>query len=369
MNTETPLSGSPRLMSLDALRGFDMFWIIGGEGLLASLAKGTDSQLLNKLLPQFEHVPWEGFNFIDLIMPLFLFIVGVALPFSFSKRRARGDSKAKLYGHIVNRTVILFLLGMVAQGNFLAFDPSKLHIFCNTLQAIAAGYLLAALLMLNLTIIGQMLATAGLLFLFWGLMVLVPVPGYGAGVLSPEANLAIWLDHAVLGRFQDGTIYSWILSSLTFAGTTMLGVFAGHLLRSQLSKTAKFLSLAAAGAGCLAAGWFWAKWFPIIKHLWTSSFVLYSGGMCLLLLAVFYLVIDVWEFRKWAFGFSVIGINAIAVYMVTRLFDFRVIGDIFVNGLSKWTGPWHEFVRAVAGFAIIWLLLWWMYRKRSFIKI
>ena len=187
--------------------------------------------------------------------------------------------------------------------------------------------------------------------------------------MTPDANLAIWLDHKIFGQFQDGTNYSWILSGLTFGATTMLGVFAGQLLRSNHSQRDRVLILLAAGVGTLLLGWSWGKAFPIIKHLWTSSFVLYSGGMCYLLLALFYLVIDVLGYRKWAFVFTVIGMNAIAVYMVTRLLDFRILADILVAGLADWMGNWHEFMQGLVAFAIIWLILWWMYRKKSFIKI
>jgi predicted acyltransferase len=154
----------------------------------------------------------------------------------------------------------------------------------------------------------------------------------------------------------------------------MMGVFAGHLLRSEKTNSQKVLLLMALGVGSLALGWIWNGWlwifsFPIIKHLWTSSFVLYSAGWCFLLLAFFYLVIDVWGFKKWAFGFVVIGMNAIAVYMATRVFNFRNIGDIFVGGLEKWVGPWFSLIQAAAGFAVVWLILFWMYRKKTFIKI
>jgi len=200
-------------------------------------------------------------------------------------------------------------------------------------------------------------------------MTLVPVPGYGAGVLTPDGNLAIYLDKLILGQFQDGTSYTWILSSMTFGCTVMLGAMAGELLRSERKQTAKVLWLLGAGVGCLLLGLMWGNWFPIINHLWTSSLVLFSGGWCLLLLALFYLVIDVWGLRKWAFGFVVIGMNAIAVYMATRLFDFHHIGNIFVGGLDKWLGPWNDFVQTTAAFAVVWLILYWMYRKKSFIKI
>ena len=264
---------------------------------------------------------------------------------------------------------LLFALGMVAQGNLLACDLSKLHIYCNTLQAIAAGYLIASILMLNMRFVWQMITTAGLLLLFWALMAWVPVPGYGAGVLTQDANLAIYLDKLILGRFQDGTNYSWILSSITFGCTVMLGVMAGQLLRSERSQADKVVWLLGAGVGTLVLGLLWGKSFPIIKHLWTSSFVLFSAGWCYLLLALFYLVIDVWGLRKWAFGFMVIGMNAIVVYMATSLFYFGNIGNIFVGGMAKWLQQWNDFVQAAAAFAVVWLILYYMYRKKSFVKI
>ena len=358
-----------RLESLDALRGFDMFWIVGGSWIFGSLDAIFGSPLTGLIDRQLEHVPWNGFRFWDLIMPLFLFIVGVAMPFSSAKRLARGDSRKKLYSHIVMRFFILFILGMVAQGHLLSYDLAKLHICCNTLQAIAAGYLIGSIIMLNLKIRWQIGATAGLLLLFWALMAWVPVPGFRAGQLTPEGNLAIYLDKLIQGPFQDGTDYSWILSSLTFTGTVMMGVFGGLLLRSKKTQLQKVLWLFGAGILSIGVGLFWSIWFPIIKHLWTSSFVLFSGGLCFLLLGFFYLVMDVWGYRKWAFMFKVIGMNAIFVYMITRLFDFRRIGDIFVGGLADRLGPWNGLVQGLAGFAVIWLILYWMYRKRTFVKI
>jgi len=361
---------SGRLMSVDALRGFDMFWIIGGDApILRGLAKGTGSEFLNKLLIQFDHVSWEGFRAWDLVMPLFLFVVGVVMPFSFNKRLERGQSKRQLYFHIVKRVVILWVLGMVAQGNLLEYDLSTLQIYSNTLQSIAAGYLISSILILNLNIRWQMVTTVVLLLLFWALMVWVPVPEYGAGVLTEEGNLAIYIDNLILRQFSDGYTYTWVLSSITFAGTVMLGVMAGHLLRSGKRQAIKVLWLLAAGAGCLVLGWVWGLVFPIIKHIWTSSMVLYAGGWSFLLLALFYLVIDVWGLRKWAFGFVVIGMNAIAVYMAVHVFDFKHVGNIFVGGLAEWLGDWNYFVQEVAAFVVIWLILYWMYREKTFIKI
>jgi len=365
-----------RIMSIDALRGFDMFWIIGGWSIFRGLHEKFDNSTTQWLTRQMSHVKWEGFTPWDLIMPLFLFVVGVVMPFAFNKRLELGHSKSRLYRHIIMRFVILFILGMIAQGRLLEYDLSQLRIFSNTLQAIAVGYVISAVIILNLKLVWQLITTGALLLLFWALMMLIPVPGHGAGVLTPEGNLAIYIDRLVLGSFIDGTDppYTWILSGMTFTCTVMLGVFAGHLLRSKKSNSRKVLLLAAMGIGSLLLGWIWNDrlWifsFPIIKHLWTSSFVLYSAGWCFLLLALFYLVIDVLGLKKWAFPFVVIGMNAIAVYMATHVFNFRHIGDIFVGGLEKWCGPWNGFIQAVAAFAVIWLILLWMYRKKTFIKI
>ena len=360
---------SERLVSLDALRGFDMFWIIGGDLLFKALAKGTGNGFLNSLTIQFDHVKWEGFRFEDIIMPLFLFIVGVAMPYSFNKRIERGQTRREILWHVIKRVVILWVLGTIAQGNLLKYDLSQLHLYSNTLQAIAAGYFIASIIMLNLNLIWQVVSTIGLLLVFWVLMMWVPVPGHGAGVLTPEGNLAIYIDKLILGPFYDGTPYTWILSSPTFGATVMLGVLAGYMLRSEKKESEKFLYLFATGITLVVAGEIWAIWFPIIKHIWTSSFVLYSGGLSYLLLAIFYLIIDVWELRKWAFWLVVIGTNAIAVYMAYHVFDFKLVGNIFVGGLMKYLGNWGAFAQEAAAFAVVWLILYWMYRKKSFIKI
>ena len=375
---KAPLVG--RVISIDALRGFDMFWIIGGWYIFEGLHKALNNPTTAFIMNQLKHVEWEGFVFEDLIMPLFLFIVGVVMPFSFNKRLGRGDSIKKLYIHIILRTVILFILGMIAQGDLLELDLSKLKIYCNTLQAIAAGYLISAIIILNMRLRWQIVTTVLLLLLFWALMMLVPFPGRIADRLHQEANLAAFIDRVILRTFDDGLNYTWILSSMTFAGTVMLGVMAGHLLRSQIDNYRKVYLLAALGIGTLAVGSLWGGWFfgigqfyaglfPIIKRLWTSSFVLFSAGLSYLLLALFYLVIDVWGFKKWAYGFVVIGTNAIFVYMLTHLVNFRSIAGRFVGGLDKFVGPWNDFLHAVAGFVLVWLILWWMYSKKSFIKV
>jgi predicted acyltransferase len=357
-----------RLVSIDALRGFDMLWIIGGSEVLITLAKATGLKFLSNMPVHFDH-SWGRFHFYDLIMPLFLFIVGVVMPVSFKKRIARGESKKQLYLHIIKRVVILYILGLIASGHLLTFDISKIHLWTDTLHAIAMGYFVSSILILELNIKWQIGITTALLFLYWGIMALIPIPGYGAGLYEPDTNLALYVDNAVLGHFQEGAGWTYIITNLTFICSVMLGVFAGNILQSDKTPMKKVGLLALIGICCIVAGKIWGIWFPIIHHLWTSSLVLFAGGLSFLLLSLFYLVIDVWGYKKWAFVFVIIGMNAIAVYVATHLFDFSLIGNVFVGGLEKHLGIWSDFVEALAALTVVWLVLYWMYRKKTFIKI
>jgi len=366
---DSPTSG--RVMSVDALRGFDMFWIVGGKGLAIAFIALLIDPIPDALAYQFTHTQWIGFTAWDLIMPLFLFVVGTSMPFSFTKRIERGESRGSLYRKISRRVVILFILGIIAQGHLLDFDFAKLHIYCNTLQAIACGYFIAGIIMLNLSIVKQVISAGALLVVYWLLMIFVPVPGQGAGNLEPDANLALYIDDAILGKFRDGTSYTWILSSLGFGATVLLGVLSGHLLRSGIRPWTKVAWLFVAGIACLILGWCWGNWlgFPIIKHIWTSSMVLWAGGWSLLLLAVFYAIVDVLHFHRWAFPAVVIGMNAITVYMAVDFVDFGSIGNNFVGGLARHLGTFGEFLLAFTSFMVMWLLLLYMYRKRTFLRI
>lgn len=364
--------GGDRVLSIDALRGFVMFWIIGGEGLVASLILLFANPLPECVQRQMDHVEWIGFSAWDLIMPLFLFVVGAVMPFSFDKRIAAGESRRAMYWRVLRRFVVLFVLGMIAQGNLLQYDHTTLQLYSNTLQAIACGYLIAAVLMFHLHWSLQILATAALLAGYWALMMFVPFGGHPAGTLEPDANLALYVDAVILQRFRDRSpdyAYTWILSSMTFGASVMLGVFAGRIVKWPASNAAKVASLAALGGACLAGGWGWGLYFPIIKHIWTSSMVLWAGGWSYLLLAAFYLVIDVWGFRKWAFPLVVIGANAIAVYMAVHVFDFHRIGDIFVGNLAPRIGSAGPLLRDAAAFMVIWLILFYMYRKKTFLRV
>lgn len=361
-------TGSQRILSIDALRGFDMFWIAGGEGIFKSLDLVYHNSTTQMINTQLDHVEWLGFRFYDIIMPLFLFIVGVAMPFSFSKRLAAGDSKGKIIMHVFKRALALWILGMLVQGNLLSYSFSEFHFYANTLQAIAAGYFISALVILYTKGLTQLVITAGLMLLYWMVMAFLPVPG-GAGVYKPAQNAALFIDKLLLGSHQDGTTYTWILSSLNFAATVMLGIFSGYLLRSAFSGLKKVLYLTLFALGCFLLAVLWNPVHPIIKHIWTGSFVLYAGSFSIGLLALFYLIIDVLKISAWSRFFVIIGANAIVAYMAWHLFDFRHISDIFIHGLEQYTGNWYEFLRNLGAFSALFLLLWYLFKKKIFLKV
>jgi len=376
MNTTTSgvshahvVASSERLLSIDALRGFDMFWIMGGAPFVMDFFRWFANPLPAWLERQFDHVPWQGFVAWDLIMPLFLFTVGVAMPFSVGKRMAMGETRGRIYRKVCTRAVILWLLGMVAQGHLLLFDWHNLQFYSNTLQAIAAGYLIGSIALVELSVRWQAGLCGALLAVYWALLRFVPVPGHGAGMLTPDVNVAMWIDKGILGRFQDGTTYTWILSSLGFGATVLMGMLAGHLLRSSRPGPRKALWLALSGVACLAAGWAWGFAMPIIKHIWTSSMVLWSGGWCLLLLALFYWAIDVRGYRRWAFFFVVIGMNAIIAYMAPDLIPFTEISTTFFGGLARHLGMFGNALVSFGAMGLLWLPLYYLYRNRTFIRI
>jgi len=361
-----PLRG--RLVSLDALRGFDMFWIIGGTAILQGLGKIIQRPFFDRFLKQFEHVPWRGLHFYDLIWPLFMFIMGTAIPLALAKRRARGESDRALLLHALRRAIVMFCLGMVTQGNLLLFDWSRFRPCYSVLHGLAAGYLVASIVALKVKPKWHAAVVAALLLVYWALVMLIPVPGVGAGVLTPQGNLPTYVDKLVLGHLHYGE-NTWFLSYLGFGASVLLGVMAGQMLMSNLKPMRKVYRLLIAGSLSLLGGLVWSVSFPVIKLMWTSSYVLISGGLSFLALALFYWIIDVLGYKKWAFGFIVIGMNSIAVYVATEIFDFSQEGNVFVGGLLPRLGRCAALVEASAAFIIVWLILYWMYRKKEFIRI
>jgi len=357
-----------RLVSLDALRGFDMFWITGGTAILLGLGKVIQRPAFDTFLEQFEHVPWQGLHFYDLIWPLFMFIMGAAIPLGVVRRRARDQTDRTLLLHAVWRAIIMFCLGTVTQGNLLLFDWSKFRPCYSVLHGLAAGYLIATIITLKVKAQWHAATIAGLLLVYWAVVMLIPVPGVGAGVLTPEGNLPTYVDQLILGHLHYGP-NTWFVSYMGFGASVMLGVLAGQMLMSDATPMNKFFRLLIAGVVSLAGGIVWSFSFPVIKLMWTSSYVLIAGGISFVALALFYWIIDVLGYKKWAFGFVVLGMNSIAVYVATQIFDFRLVGNIFVGNLLPLVGRWADLVEASAAFAVVWLILYWMYRKKEFIRI
>jgi predicted acyltransferase len=361
-----------RLVSIDALRGFDMFWIVGGATVVKAWAHWAGWPPPDRVEEQLEHVPWEGFRFYDLIFPLFLFLVGVVIPFSQARQRARGDTSAQMHLRILRRTALLFALGLLAN-NVLQFEWSNLRV-AGVLQRIAVCYGCAALIVLHTGVRGQAVVTVALLLGYWALLALVPAPGGVAGDYSMEGNLAGYVDrHYLPGKIMK-PYYGYgdnegLLSTIPAVATALLGALAGQWLRAGRPAGVRLLGLVLAGVACLALGTAWGTVFPVIKNLWTSSFVLVAGGWSLLLLALFHGVIDVLGFRGWAFFFTVIGANAITIYVVPRFLDFPKVAKFFFGGAIRHCGSFEPVALPLAVLLVEWLFLWFLYRKGWFLRV
>ncbi|MDP4185253.1 MAG: DUF5009 domain-containing protein [Bacteroidota bacterium] len=358
-----------RVLSVDALRGFDMFWITGGATIITALHGAVQSPFTKALSTQMDHVEWTGFHFFDIIMPLFLFLVGIAMPYSFSRRIQKGESKQHLLVHVFKRVLILWVLGMLVQGKLLTYDFSQFAFFSNTLQAIAIGYLISSFLILYVSAPGQIIATVMLLLLYWFISTFISMGGQSAGIFRPESNIPIYIDKLILGNHQDGTTYSWILSSLNFGVTVMTGVFTAFILQNPSKGLKKALTLFLSGMGLIIAGLLFNFVHPLVKHIWTSSFVLFSSGICIAMLSFFYLIVDHWKFTRWTKFFIVIGSNSIFAYLLGELYSFKGFAEIFLKGTSYHLGCWYPFVLAIGAYAVFWFILYHLYKQKIFIKI
>ncbi len=359
-----------RVVSIDALRGFDMFWIIGGAGVFRAIIEFANIPWLSPLATQLEHTHWNGFTFYDLIFPLFLFIAGASMPFAISRRLQRGDDRGQLYVHIFKRFLTLLFLGFI-YNNLLDFNFEHFR-YTGVLHRIAFCYLLAALIVMNSGPRAQAVWTGAILLAYWAVMALVPVPGFGAGVLTPEGNLAGYLDRLLLPgsfccyKFGDN---EGILTTIPAVATTLMGVLSGHWLRTERGGKAKAFGLMAAGVTSLVLSLVWNLAFPINKLLWTSSYVLCTGGWSLLLLAAFYWIIDVRGYSRWALFFVVIGLNPITIYVLQSQFDFGIISDIFTRGFIGHLGSFGPVVNSIGYLGFSWLLLYFLFRKKIFLKV
>ncbi|MFA7172225.1 MAG: DUF5009 domain-containing protein [Kiritimatiellia bacterium] len=362
------LKKTERILSIDALRGFDMLLIIFASQFFRALHQGINSPLTASMAKQFSHPDWFGCSFIDIVMPLFLFLAGAVIPFSLSKRIQQNSSKSAIYLKLMQRFVVLFILGWIVQGNLLALDAAKFRIFSNTLQAIAVGYVFSSLAYIHLRKKWIYLLFAACLVLYALILTVPMVPGVGRSVVLPDRNFALYFDRLIFGRFDDGNQYTWLLSGLGFTATTLSGVFAGELIKSTLPRKKVALYLVVLGACGLTLGVVWGMWHPIVKKLWTSSFVLASSGICYLLLALFYWIIDIKGMVKWAFPLKVIGMNAITAYVLAHVLRFPKIAEFLLFGLAQYTGAYYAMITSIGGFGILYLVLWYMHRNGTFVK-
>lgn len=361
-----------RLLSLDAFRGLTI------AGMILVNNPGSWAHVYAPL----RHAEWHGWTPTDLIFPYFLFIVGVAVPFSFRRRLAEGARRRDLFRHVVRRAVILVGLGLAMRA-VPDFDVATMR-WPGVLQRIGVVYLAAAGLYLWVGARGRAVWAAGLLLGYWAVMTLVPVPGYGAGDLSPDGNLAAYLDRLLMGGhlYRDTWDPEGLLSTVPAVATTLLGIFTGEwLVRGKPAAPAKARGMLAAGVALAAAGLAWGLVFPINKNLWTSSYVVFTAGTALVVLGAMYALVDVRGRRGWWLTpFLVYGTNAIAVYVASGMMTKALIridagstslyGWLYRNVFASWAGPLNGSLAFAVAYVLLWLALATpLYRKRIFIKV
>lgn len=366
-----------RLHSLDVLRGLDLFMLVGLHPILWQALPKIEHHFFNTtIFKQLDHVQWEGFSCWDLVMPLFLFMSGVTMPFSLPKYLKNNNNRI-LWQRVIKRFVILFLLGMIVQGNVLSLDPNHIYIYSNTLQAIAVGYLLTVPIVLYMRPKMQIAMIAILLLIYT-----IPMMLYGDW--TPDGNFACKVDKLILGRFRDGSYlteagvrqfassynYTWIWSSLTFCCTVALGSIAGNIIKNGNSnKNRTALILFIIGIALALLGTIWGAWQPIIKRIWSASMTVYSAGWCFLLLALFYWWIDIKGHKKGTEWLMYYGCNAICAYVIGEIINFRSIPESLLRGTAAYLGEWYPVLLTTCNSIILFLILAAMYKRKIFLKV
>jgi len=371
MNTAAPFT-SKRLLSLDALRGFDMMWLIGAQLIVAELAKWLKTPTLEAFATQLQHVTWEGLQAEDLIFPLFMFLSGIAIPLSMESRIQRGDSKWQMWRKILSRTVILILLGFIYNGVF----SGNLEVprYVSVLGQIGIAWGMAASLYLVVRSPGKRLAIlAGILVLITVLHLLVPVPGHGAGILTQTGAINTWLDRTFLpGRLSYTTFDPLgLLCIFSASALPIAGSLVGGTLRKPGAVSWKHTGLMfITGLAFFAAGWLcWHLGYPPIKSIWTTTFNLLGIGISLILFAGFFGIIDVAGFQKWSFPLRVIGMNSLTGYLGVRLISLGGPVETFFGRIIRLCGDAGPSVRAALTLLLMWLLLYFFYRKKWFLRV
>ena len=363
---------SERLQSLDALRGFDMLFIMGFASLVVAVCGLWPNAVTDSIASQMGHASWDGFTHHDTIFPLFLFIAGVSFPFSLSKQRSLGLSTGTIYAKIVRRALTLVLLGVIYNGLF-RLDFENLRI-ASVLGRIGLAWGIAAVLYLNFGVKARIAIAAAILVGYGLLSALVAAPDVaGAGPLTREGCLAGYVDRLLLPGKLYGKTFDpeGLLSTVPAVVTAMLGMFTGEFVRRQdLSGGRKASWMIAAAVALLVAGLAFNGVVPVNKSLWSSTFVCVVAAYSLAMFALFYYLIDVRGWRRWTLFFRVVGLNSITIYLAQRIVGFGRISDFFLGGVAS-KGP--EALAAVvnsAGYvAVCWLFLYFLYRKNVFLKV
>lgn len=388
-----------RLMSLDALRGFDMFWIVGGELLIHGLYKAWPSGPLHFLDGQMRHKVWEGVAFYDLIFPLFVFIVGVSLVFSLSRTLER-DGMLVAVRRIFFRSLVIYVFGLLVYGGISkGWDQVR---WLGVLQRIALCYLFGGLLFCMFRLRSLIVICVSLLVGYWALTSLVPIRNFnletahlktlGLTPNSPETRSQFYATtERVRGRFEEGLNlpqhldfqylpgFKWdgtsdpegLLSTLPGIAGCLLGVFAGFLLRNgSVPDQKKVFYLLGAGVVMVAAGLLWGLSFPVIKKIWTSSYILIASGYACLLLAAFYQMVEIWQWRKWCVPFVWIGMNPITIYMIFEILPISELVRRVAGGpIEQAFGKGGELVVAIVTVAGMFALVRFLYAKKLFLRL
>lgn len=363
---------SQRLYSLDALRGFDMFWIIGAEDIFHGLAKATGSPFWASVSNQFTHPAWNGFHIYDLIFPLFLFLAGVSTPYSVGRDLEKGKSRQQLVLRVVKRGLILVLLGII-YNNGLQIRPLSEIRFSSVLGRIGIAYMLANIIYLYTKERAQVIWFAGLLVGYWLILKFTSAPGFEPGDLTMAGNFASYVDRTILpGKLSLG-IHDTVgfFNNIPAISTALAGIIVGSFLRKSLmTPPQKAIGLAIAGIACILIGQIWNLDFPINKNMWSSSFVLHTTGLSLILLAMFFYIIDVRGYKNWAFFLKVIGMNSILIYISGKFINWQYT----TNAVFKWLGqlvgdPYNIVILAMCALVIKWLFLYVLYKKKIFLRV
>jgi predicted acyltransferase len=424
---KTASAKDQRLVSLDALRGFDMFWIVGAESLIHVLNQLSQNGVTRFLSNQLKHADWDGFHFYDLIFPLFVFMMGVSMAFSLTKIIAQ-EGRAKAIKRIIRRSILLYIAGIFYNGGFSSPWPDIR--LMGVLNRFAITYLVGGILFCFFKPRALAAICVGILAGYWALMTFIPVRditltnrGFeqraqkigdekavemfrDAGNPSGEKNSPVWVKaqelyygttERVTGKYDKGRNLAndidfqylpgkkydsymdpeGILSSIPAVATCLLGALVGFLLRNQkIPGLRKGLILIGCGAVAVALGWLWGLQFPVVKKIWSSSFVLVAGGYSAILMGAFYLIVDVWQMRAWCQPFVWIGMNSITIYLTAHVIvSFRRLAERFVGGDVKMFFDRHvtqgmgDMVVAIVSLLLMFWFVRFLYQKKIFLRL